>query len=113
MNFKSILKPVGQNNMIICRLGHRNDFDQSNESRSTDDMTPPRYAVTLYGTIRSQLRSIERRECMSNWALEYYEKYKDFEKYDYASEKILDKRPNIQFLRAVQYSLVEENLEKK
>jgi hypothetical protein len=58
VNFVSILKHVGQNNMIIHLMGHRNDFDQSNVSRSTHDMIDCHYAVTVYVTIRSQMSLI-------------------------------------------------------
>jgi hypothetical protein len=61
-NFVSILKHLGQNNMIICLLGHRNHFDQSHESPSTQDMTPSHYAGTLHGTIRSQLNIVSNLE---------------------------------------------------
>jgi hypothetical protein len=55
VNFASILKRVGQYNILICLLDHGNDFDQSNKSPSTRDMTTPHYAVTLSDTIRRPL----------------------------------------------------------
>jgi hypothetical protein len=55
VNFVSILKHLGQNNMIIHLMGHHNDFDQSNASQ---DMGICHYAVTLHGTIGYQLNIV-------------------------------------------------------
>jgi hypothetical protein len=58
VNFVSILKRVGQYNVMICLVGHGNDFVQSNKSPSTQDMRTPPYAVTLSDTIRRPLNLV-------------------------------------------------------
>jgi hypothetical protein len=64
MNFQSIMKPVGQNNVIICLLGRQNHFDQSNASQSTQNMRTCHYAVTLHDTIDCQMNIVWNDESM-------------------------------------------------
>jgi hypothetical protein len=58
----SILKPVGQIKAMIRLVGHQNDFDQSNASQSTQDMSSCHYAVTLHGTMDCQLNIVRSDE---------------------------------------------------
>ncbi len=53
--------------------------------------------------------SIEVRDVLARWSLQDYRKYCDYEICDFDTKPPLDKDSYIKFIRAVQYSLVEEN----
>jgi hypothetical protein len=64
VNFVSIMKRVGQNNMIICLVGHHRDFDQSQASMSTQDMRTSPYEETLSDKTRRRSNIVSTSESL-------------------------------------------------